>query len=404
MLGIWFNFSDLIFSRKPHIDYECLKLLGFTDAYVLIKGRGFDHRSRPEYRAELDRLFEELHRQDIRTHGVFYCSDDRNYVEMYPDRSDITILGNRSKRKISHLDSNYVDYLVDSITTAVQEYELNGIQFDFVRYGVIGNGWGPEEEAIYSSFGVDVSKLKNDLLAKYDESKPRCNVDSILNRYAERDEQLIALASGRRSVICGFLRTLTDRIRVVLPGRELSVTMMPEAFYSPWKLNSVLHYGQAVEDFYPWIDRVVPMVYSGIFGMNDKWVETIVRTVAEQYPGSIIGLDSVQPRTGINVQSDMNIIHGLENAGVCIFRYGRMIFEAKDGKDTLLYNTYPGTVTRLVLRRGADEHTQDCELEEASWLRITGHWDEIRAFGAFDADDPPHYDGELCVLKGDSLL
>ena len=80
-----------------------------------------------------------------------------------------------------------------------------------------------------------------------------------------------------------------------------------------------------------------------------------------------------------------------------------MIFEVRDGQDTLLYNTYPGTVTRLILRCEADEHTRDCELEEASWLRIPGHWDEIRAFGSFDADDPPRYDGELCVLNGGNL-
>lgn len=403
MLGIWFNLQDLVFSRKTHTDYECLKLLGFTDAYVLIKGCGYDLRSRPEYHAELDRLFAALHRQDIRTHGVFYCSDDRHYVEMYPERTDITILGNRSKRKISHLDPYYVDYLVDSITTAAQEYEPDGVQLDFVRYGMIGNGWSPEEEAIYRSFGVDLPKLKGELLARYDESKPECNVGPILNRYTKHDEQLIALASGRRSVICSFLRTITDRVRAALPERELSVSMMPEAFYPPWQPDSVLHYGQAAEDFYPLVDRVVPMAYSGIFGMNDKWVETIGRTVAEQYPRSIIGLDSVQPKTGGNVQTDMNALHGLENAGVCIFRYGRMIFEARDGQDTLLYNTYPGTVTRLILRRGADEHTQDCELEEAAWLRISGHWDEIRAFGYFDADDPSHYDGELCVLHRGNL-
>ena len=40
MLGIWFNHDDLLV-RKNQEDFECLKLFGFTDAFILFKGCGF---------------------------------------------------------------------------------------------------------------------------------------------------------------------------------------------------------------------------------------------------------------------------------------------------------------------------------------------------------------------------
>ncbi len=79
-----------------------------------------------------------------------------------------------------------------------------------------------------------------------------------------------------------------------------------------------------------------------------------------------------------------------------------MVLAVRDGQDTLLYNTYPGSATHLILRRENTETEKECELEEASWLRVPGHWDLIRAFGRYRNGRESFFDGELCVLDAES--
>ena len=400
MVGIWLNHDDIFHlqdEKREH--FECLKQFGFTDAFVLIKGCKYDHGSMSEKHAWLNSVFCSLRRQSIRVHGVFYCSEDWQYAEMYPDKTDVTILGKYSKRRISHISSHYVDYLVNSIVTATREYELDGIQLDFVRYGVIGNGWSQEEENVYNSFGVDVPKLKGEILARYDESKPDCNVDPILKRYTQNDEQLIALATGRRSIISGFLHTVTDRIHNELPGRELSAAVMPETLYNPWRYKADLHYGQDFEDFVHHVDRLFPMVYTGTFNMSSEWAGKVAKNAIECLPKTVIGIDCIEPKTNAGICADIKAIQGQKKTDLCFFRYGRMVLAVREGHNTILYNTYPGTVTQLILNDGKKELKKECEVKSGSCICVPGHWEYIRAFGSFTIDKDHQYDGELCVLE-----
>ncbi len=402
MLGIWFNHDDYLV-RKKQEDLACLKLLGFTDAFVLFKGVFADMRDKPDHHRYLDFLIQSIRQNGSRVHGVFFCSEDRKYTRLYPDRTDTAIFPKNETRRISHLDTAYIEYLTRSIITAGEEYSLDGIQLDFVRFGTIFNGWSPEEERIYRSFGVNVSLLKEEILGSYDLSKPRYNLNALFARYEENDGQLLAFEKARRSIIRNFVRALTANVRSGLSTTELSAAMMPEELYASRLFDAAIHYGQRYEDFSPCFDYLVPMIYAGVYHQDSKWVSELAANLSERYPGSVIGIESIEPKTGKELHAEIEAIQKIDHAGISFFRYGRMVFSARDGKDTLLYNTYPGTVTRLVLTCGEKEVVKDCELEEASWMRLSGHWDQIRAFGRFFTGETQAYEGELCVLDRGSL-
>lgn len=402
MLGIWFNHEDRLLRSKKHADFECLKRFGFTDAFILIKGRSLDSRKIPERHAHLDFLFREIRLQGIRTHGVFICSEDMEYCSLYPDRADTSIFGKKSDIRISHVDAQYLEYLTRSILAAGREYPLDGIQLDFLRYGYIGNGWSPEEEKTYASFGADVPKLKEEILARYDSSKPQYNLEPVFSRYRDHEEQVCGFAAGRQSVISGFARALTESVRSGLPGIELSAAMMPEGLFPTWHDTAALHYGQIYEDFYPLVDRLYPMIYTGVYNKDSGWIAELSENASACFPGSVIGLECTEPMATARMRGDIAAIQGLNHAGISFFRYGRMVLAVRDGQDTLLYNTYPGQATRLILRRENTETEKDCELEEASWLRVPGHWDMIRAFGRYRNGRESFFDGELCVLDAES--
>lgn len=397
MFGIWINHADLPVRRKQE-DFECLKHFGFTDAFVLFKGCLCDQRDTQEDYEYLDFLIKGIRQNGARVHGVFYCSEDQKYINMNPDRTDIAIFGKSETRRICHLDKAYIEYLNHSIMTAADEYALDGIQLDFVRFGTIFNGWSPEEEKIYSDFGVNVPVLKDEILKTYDLSKPSYNLKAIFSRYTENDGQMLALAAGRKSVIRNFVQTVSGNIRSGLPDAELSVAMMPEGMYLPWAVDAELQYGQTYEDFSSYFDYMVPMIYSSTFNQTSEWVGEVAAAISERFPESVIGIDTLEPRLGKDLRVEIEAIKRVNNAGISVFRYGRMILAARDGQNTLLYNTYPGTVTRLVLTRGEKEIVKDCILEESSWMKVSGHWDRIRAFGKFFAGKTQIYEGEMSVL------
>ena len=403
MIGLWFNHGDIHVRKNPE-DLESLKRFGFSDAFVLFKGGYCDQRDKPEDHKYLDFLISGLRRNDIRVHGVFYCSEDRKYINRYPEKTDISVFGETNTRRICHLDSEYIDYLNNSILTAAEEYGLDGIQLDFVRFGTLMNGWSPEEERIYSSFGVDVPAIKQEILDRYDDiSGSNYNLGPIFERYRNNDGQLSALAAARRSILKSFVSRIAGTVRSELKDTVLSAAMMPEGMYPPWRGDAALHYSQEFEDFEPYFDYMVPMVYAGTFNQSSGWVGTVAGNVSRSYPGSVIGLDSVEPRNSDGIRADIEAIRGQNHAGVCFFRYGRMILSMREGPETVLYNTYPGQVTRLVLTEGDREKVVDCSIDEASWMRIEGQWERIRAFGSFASGRTQMYEGELCVLDRDML-
>ena len=144
------------------------------------------------------------------------------------------------------------------------------------------------------------------------------------------------------------------------------------------------------------------MAYASSFDKGTDWIGEIARAAARKVPGAVIGLEC-DLRTGSELLADLNIIRGQAKAGISLFRYGRMVLALRDGEDTLLYNTYPGAVTRLILKDGTSESVTDCSIGDSSTLRIKGHYDLIRPFGSFTDHSGAYYEGELCIAYSDAL-
>lgn len=399
MIGIWFNHEDYRLRSRKHVDYSVLKMAGITDAYILIKGMDDDVRITEDLFMHTKFLFGEMKKLGIRTHGVFMCSHDKYYCKKYPDRADDTLFGHKSAYRISHVDPYYLEYLKNAIFTANDIFEMDGIQLDFLRYGIVSNGWSKEEEQIYEDHGLRVPEFKKELIETYDSDVPEYNLSPIVARYDEGEDQIICFTNGRRSVIKSFLRQLSETIKDKLPEKELSIDMMPEGLLEDLKGFALFHYGQDYDDFAPFADRLFPMAYAGVYGKKSDWVGHIARNASKSLKGAVMGLECTEPRTTMDIQGDLSEIRQYKNDGFCFFRYGRMIMALKEDNDTILFNSYPGSVKRLILIKSDKQEEKRCEIEEGSWFRIKGHYDIIRAFGSFKISKSSMYEGELCVVS-----
>lgn len=397
MLGIWFNHGDDYARKRPHDHLEILKRFGFTDFYILMKGTRCNVWEVPELRERVDLICRQARNLQIRTHGVFICSEAVDRLREHPEEGDFLRSGARSDTRISHVNRAYQQWLLEAMQDAYRTFSLDGIQLDFLRYGTIGYGWSPEEETIYASFGVDVPALRQEIASLYNPEKPSQSLMPLFSRLEAGDPMLNAFVLARRSVIRGWLKTVSENLRQALPGAELSVAMMPEGLETGHEVSE-LHYGQNYQGFQPFADHLFPMAYSAVFGKGADWVGAIGRRAAAEVPGAVIGLECTEPSTAVRLRDTLQAISGLKLDGICLFRYGRLILALRDGEDTILYNSYAGTVNRLILIRGTTEEERTCMLEEASFMRLTGHWDLIRAFGRFQSSRESHYEGELCVV------
>lgn len=399
MVGIWFNHEDLFLRQQPHDDLNILVKGGFTDAYLLIKGMEDDIRNDKVQREYLAGLFDKMKELGLKTHGVFMISHDRAFCSKYPQRADTTISGEKSPYRIDHMDSFYRSYLKESIFSAADEFPMDGIQFDFIRHGIIKNGWGVKDEEIYSEFGLDVPKMKSKIQKLYDYQKPDYNLISLLSDCRNGEEQITALVNGRRHVIMDFTADLAEAVRSKLPDMELSATMMPEGLW-PEKLPiAMIHYGQLYEDFAPYFDYLFAMAYAGCYEKKSDWVGEIGKEAAKRFSNIVMGLECTEPRTTCDIKMDLEELRDVQKAGVCFFRYGRMILEVKEEDETLLYNSYPGTVKKLLLYSGDKVTELFVNLSEGTYMRLSGSYDLIRAFGAFRTDTSDSFEGELCVVR-----
>lgn len=403
MLGIWFNHDDLDYRTNKHENAEFLNDIGFTHFYVLIKGSDNDIRNNSPYHERVRYLVSKAHSLGIKVHGVFICSEDAYYLANNPEKADISYKRARSTCRISHVDEYYRTYLIESILTAIEEFDLDGVQLDFLRFGYVGNGWSKREEEIYASFGVRVEELRKELIASYDPSKPQNNLGSFLERLKEGETQISLFSRARSSIIRDFAKDITDSVHRAFPFMEVSLAMMPEEFYPDWKGISSLHYGQDLENLKAVVDRLFPMAYAGVYNMGSDWTAAICTDAVRSAPGFVLGLDCIEPRGALHIKSDLQAVRNLTDAGICLFRYGRMILAEQNGNETVLLNTYAGTVNRLILVNGDETITMEVEILEAGSMCIHGQWELIRAFGSFASGANRKYEGELCVVQSQDL-
>lgn len=397
MLGLWFNYGDDSVRAKEHDNLEILKRFGFTDVYILVKGTQIDVWENPKFYDRDAALFGKARELQIRTHGVFICSEAAARIQVHPEEADLSRRGTRSDSRIGHLSRGYQEWLIESIRKAVKTFSLDGIQLDFLRYGYIGNGWTAEEETFYASCGVDVPAIKQEINSLYTPDDPVASLEPLFSRLKAGEKNITAFTKARRKVISVFLKTISESIRHEFPKVELSVAMMPDGLDPELYAVSELHYGQNYQDFLPLADHLFPMAYRAVYGKGADWVGTIGRNAAALVPGAVMGLECTEPSTAIDICDDLRALSGLRLDGICLFRYGRLVFAVRDRDDTILYNSYAGTVKRLILTKGTTESEMECSLDEASIMRVPGHWDLIRAFGCFRSAKEKVYEGELCV-------
>ena len=73
---------------------------------------------------------------------------------------------------------------------------MDGVQLDFMRFGIITKGWGKKEEEIYAQNDLDVARLKAEILSLYDSQKEDYNIKSLLDACQHGEKKASRNSSG----------------------------------------------------------------------------------------------------------------------------------------------------------------------------------------------------------------
>ena len=256
--GIWLKAEDV-----ASLNVTTLKNLGITDIFVksnLI--------STPTYSSILTSILQKLQGTDIRVHAWITCFKDAsgNWI----DPADIT----------------QQEFLINSITSIVGNYNISGINLDYVRYSGSGSNTAGE--------------------------------------------------SGT-ATITAFVQLVYNTVKSINSSVAVSADLMPEG------LVNAYYYGQNYTQLAQYLDFMVPMIYKGNYGYNSStgtsssgkngtdWIASTVAYIVSQANGTpvIAGLQAYradgmegQLLSASELQNDIDAAIDNGSSGYALFRYG----------------------------------------------------------------------------------
>jgi methionine-rich copper-binding protein CopC len=255
--SVWIP-SDYVSS----LNVTALQNLGITDVFVksnLI--------STPSYSSVLTAILQKLKGTNIRVHAWITCFKDTNGDWIDP--------ANKTQQ----------NFLINSITGIVKNYNVSGINLDYVRYSGSGSN--------------------------------------------------IAGESGT-AAITAFVQLVYNTVKSINSSVAVSADLMPEGS------SNAYYYGQNYTQLAQYLDFLVPMIYKGNYGYNSStgtsssgkngtsWIASTVAYIVSQSNGTpvIAGLQTYRSDKNVTtipaseLQNDINAAINNGSSGYALFRYG----------------------------------------------------------------------------------
>jgi uncharacterized protein YpmS len=240
--GIWLSTSDV-----GNVNVTALVNANVTDIFVKA-----NLISNPTYQNILTTVIQKFTGTGIRIHAWITCFKDTNGNWINP--------ANETQRT----------FLLSKITDIVSNYNIDGIQLDYVRYP--GTAYKHDGTAVITSFVKDVYNTVKGIKAKV----------------------------------------------------AISAAVMPE------RSQNGYYYGQDYAKLAPYLDFIVPMIYKGNYKQDTEWIGSTAKWIAQNFGGKpvLAGIQTYESDNDITklpadeLQNDIN--SAIENgaSGYVLFRYG----------------------------------------------------------------------------------
>lgn len=359
--GIWM-WPNNIYEQGAEKIVSSLKCAGFTDIYFLTKGlsgKTSHHGKHAPHAFSRDLLKEVIasaHVRGIRVHAWFTSASDEYYKSVFPESGRAHIKRGKDRELISFKSVEYRDYLKRIIDEVVENYPVDGIHLDYIRYNHMLYGWDEEDISSYVALGADRQTLYSWIDRTFF-CDQKC--ETAFDAYRNGDATLKAFSEARKNDVNRFARHMLDGLRGKRASLILSAAVMPEGAYEDHAFSD-LHYGQVYEELSPLFDYLIPMAYTKAYDKTSEWISDIGKNLTRQSIPFAMGIQAYDHVTGESVKNDFERAKHFPD-GVVLFREGACAIVCND-HGLKIFNDTDDTVSLVELFEGARNQTLYCEI------------------------------------------
>ncbi len=209
ILGVWMWPASVQQRGAEKVIAWC-KRAKVTDVFFLVKGMAGSFAGRSRYapafceRDLLQELLQAAHAEGICVHAWFTSASDAHYKQLHPESGRCHFVRGKDQGLISLADELYMQYLENIIRETCQNYEIDGLHLDYIRYNHVAYGWAPEDVERYAAEGANTEYLGRMMKQVCETGE----VTPLLEAYRAGEPSVLALARARRKDVVRFARRM----------------------------------------------------------------------------------------------------------------------------------------------------------------------------------------------------
>ncbi|MCR4425578.1 MAG: family 10 glycosylhydrolase [Firmicutes bacterium] len=267
----------------------------------------------------------------IQVHAWFVFNEDKAFTDAHPAER-LWHHGNANSGyqpyaitdgRVCPNSEAHLQYTEDMIREVLQNYDVDGIHLDYIRYGHVVYCFCPTHQAKAASLGIDLSRVRQAVFDTF-YANP-ANANAIFDAYAAGDPDVAAWMDMRMEEIryaATRMRNLTKQIK---PNAVFSASLMPEGADPATKVWAHCHYAQSYADAADLYDFISPMAYHVSYGKPASWVRTLTQNAVADVSGKCKVYTGIQAHEAATPSSVADAIFAAADGGAkgfALFRYG----------------------------------------------------------------------------------
>lgn len=321
--GVWMWGSTL--SGQDH-DVIVNKLADnyVSEVYLLVKGSAGSKTSADL----LNNFISRAHAKNIKVHfwyvvnsdGIFYSQHkdaciyhcpkpSAGYPNPYP----------MSDERLNILYPGYKEYVLDNIKYFINNFDLDGIHLDYIRYAHLVYSFDKDQLAKAASLGCDTLRLLNLFRNNYDYYASN---DGFVNAYTNGDSDVVRWVNMRKNIVYDYIKSIKDTMQHYKPKIELTASFMPEGAYIPDYAD--VYYSQNYALNSPLLKKIFPMSYFKSYGKTTEWLKTVTEGAINLVNPSCkisAGIQTDNSVTAAQIGEQINFALSGGSYGAVAFRY-----------------------------------------------------------------------------------
>lgn len=265
----------------------------------------------------------------LNVHCYIPIAYDPNFLKENPQEASFLSPNDKSydpyrdpELKVVSLSSvKYLNYIKNIIKELIYDFDIDGIQLDYIRYPNINYGYEENFKKNFISKGGNWDRLLN--LFR--------NGENLFELYDKKDKDVILLGETRSEIVTNFVGEIKSFISSISSNILFSVTLIQSASsflsYKDGTIDSYpygfLHFGQNYSEISNFCDFVSPLAYHKNYNKSVDWIREIIINTKKRVNSKILCGIGVND-TNENIEKAIKICKE-EGVNFNLFRLGTFI-------------------------------------------------------------------------------